>query len=288
MTRAAWGGLSVLLSLGLAMHFGLATRAASAADRPATIEVPRPSEPNTLSGAEREAGWALLFDGHSTDAWRAAESDAFPRDGWTLDGDALALREAGLFEFRAGGDLFTRERFGDFILDFEFRMAPGANSGVKYRAETQRQWGYVHALGCEFQILDDAHHPDATRGRPGTRRLAALYDVIAANEAPFHGVQAWNHGRIHLEKGRLSHYLNGVRVIDVEQGSPEWRRAVEGSKFADVADHCRVPTGHIVLQDHGDAVWFRNLRIRRLDSRPGLAVDAAARRQPFPVGIRSP
>jgi len=243
------------------------TLTAAADDRPATIAVPRPATPNTLTDAERAAGWRLLFDGRTTDAWRAAEGAAFPEDGWSIEDDALVIREAGVLEFRAGGDLFSRERFGDFVFDFEFRMSPGANSGIKYRAEAQHQMGYVHGLGCEFQILDDARHPDADRGRPGTRRLAGLYDMIAAQDATFLGTDAWNHGRIHLEKGRLSHYLNGTRVVDVQIDSPAWRRAIEGSKFADREGYCTGSRGHLVLQDHGDTVRFRNLRLLPLDPR---------------------
>lgn len=240
---------------------------ATAEDRPATIDMPDPATPNTLTSSDRAAGWRLLFDGLTIDAWRAAEGDAFPEDGWSIEGDALVIREAGALEFRAGGDLFSRERFGDFVFDFEFQIAPGANSGIKYRAEVQRQMGYVHGLGCEFQILDDARHPDANRGRPGTRRLAGLYDMIAAKDAEFLGTGVWNHGRIHLEKGRLSHYLNGTRVVDVQIDSPAWRRAIEGSKFADREGYCTVSRGHLVLQDHGDTVRFRNLRLLPLDPR---------------------
>ncbi len=237
--------------------------------RPAVIDVWRPAVPNTLTEAERADGWRLLFDGASGGEWRAATGSAFPDDGWSTSGGVLAIREAGFLEFRAGGDLFSRERFGDFVLDFEFQVARAGNSGVKYRAEVQRQLGYVHSLGCEFQILDDREHPDARRGRPGTRRLAGLYDLIAPTEAPFLGVGAWNQGRVHVENGRISHYLNGTRVVDVRTGSPEWRAALAGSKFAEREGFCAAPRGHIVLQDHGDLTRFRNVRIRSLERRRG-------------------
>lgn len=240
----------------------------SSPPRPAKVDVWDPAVPNALTETEREEGWRLLFDGVSGAGWRAANRDAFPEDGWTVSGGVLSIREAGLLEFRAGGDLFSRERFGDFVLDFAFQVTRGGNSGIKYRAEVQRQLGYVHGLGCEFQILDDAGHTDADRGRPGTRRLAGLYDLLAPAEAPFHGLGTWNHGRIHLENGRLSHYLNGIRVVDVQMDSPEWRSALAGSKFADREGFCAAPRGHIVLQDHGDLTRFRNVRIRSLDS-PG-------------------
>lgn len=261
----------LLLSLSLGTWLALSPRdparagEAGGETRPVRIDLWRPNEPNTLSAAARADGWRLLFDGRSSAGWRGAASDDFPEDGWTISDGVLEIREAGLFEFRAGGDLFSRERFGDFVLDFEFQVAPEGNSGVKYRAEVQRQLGYVHSLGCEFQILDDEGHPDADRGRPGTRRLGGLYDLLAPSEAPFRGLGTWNHGRVHLENGRLSHYLNGIRVVDVQIDSPAWRSALAGSKFADREGFCSGARGHIVLQDHGDLTRFRNVRIRSLE-----------------------
>ena len=271
---------TTLLATGttLAATAFLATEAALAATtdepktietRPDQIEVWSPAIPNTLTPEEQAAGWRLLFDGRSGAGWRAADSETFPAEGWAIEDGVLSIREAGMLEFRAGGDLFSRERFGDFVLDFEFTVAPGGNSGIKYRAEAQRALGYVYALGCEFQILDDAGHPDADRGRPGTRRLAGLYDLLAPSEAPFRGIGVWNHGRIHLEQGRLSHYLNGTRVVDVQIDSPQWRETVAGSKFADQQGFCASPRGHLALQDHGDLTRYRNVRIRLLEPAPG-------------------
>ena len=262
----------------LAASTFLATEAALAATtnepgtieaRPDQIEVWSPAIPNTLTPEEQAAGWRLLFDGRSGAGWRAADGETFPAEGWAIEDGVLSILEAGMLEFRAGGDLFSRERFGDFVLDFEFTVAPGGNSGIKYRAEAQRELGYVYALGCEFQILDDAGHPDADRGRPGTRRLAGLYDLLAPSEAPFRGLGAWNHGRIHLEQGRLSHYLNGTRVVDVQIGSTQWRDALAGSKFTDRQGFCASPRGHLALQDHGDLTRYRNVRIRSLEPDPG-------------------
>ena len=104
-----------------------------------------------------------------------------------------------------------------------------------------------------------------SRGRPGTRRLGGLYDLFAPTGASFRGLGAWNHGRVHLENGRLSHYLNGIRVVDVQIDSPAWRSALAGSKFSDREGFCSAARGHIVLQDHGDLTRFRNVRIRSLE-----------------------
>lgn len=236
---------------------------------PARIALRAPDRtPNTLLPTERAEGWRLLFDGKSGAEWRAAEGDAFPEQGWSTEEGTLSIRAARFPELRAGGDLFSRARFGEFVFDFEFWIDEGANGGIKYHATAQREWGYVHALGCEYQLLDDARHPDANRGRDGNRRLAGLYDLFAAEPIPFHGVRTWNHGRIHVEAGHLAHYLNGIRVLQVELDSARWRRALEGSKFADRKGFCANAGGHLVLQDHGDLVRFRNLRIRSLDPNP--------------------
>ena len=232
---------------------------------PRHVEPPKPPRPNTLSKREREAGWVLLFDGRRRPTWQTGAGEPFPEQGWTVSPRALALESAGPLALRTGGDLFTTERYRDFVLDFEFALTPGANSGVKYRARPRSRLGFVDAVGCEYQLLDDARHPDAERGRDGNRRLAGLYDLFAA-EAPWpRRVGDWNHGRIHVEGNAVAHYLNGDRVLLVDFESAAWSEALSASKFAGVPDFCADAPGSIVLQDHGDAVRFRNLRIRSLD-----------------------
>lgn len=236
---------------------------------PRHVEPPKPPRPNTLSKGEREAGWILLFDGRRRPTWQTGTGEPFPEQGWTVSPRALALEAAGPFALRTGGDLFTSERYRDFVLDFEFALTPGANSGIKYRARPRSRLGFVDAVGCEYQLLDDARHPDAERGRDGNRRLAGLYDLFAA-EAPWpRRVGDWNHGRIHVEGNAVAHYLNGDRVLLVDFESDAWSEALAASKFAEAPAFCADGPGHIVLQDHGDAVRFRNLRIRPLDPADG-------------------
>ncbi len=220
---------------------------------------------NTLSPTERAGGWRLLFDGQTGDAWRSREGEGFPEKGWSIRGGELVVEAAGSFTLRAGGDLFSVDRYRDFVLDFEFALSRGANSGVKYRARERSRLGFVDAVGCEYQILDDARHPDAERGREGNRRLASLYDLVPAASPWPRTIGTWNHGRIHVEDGVAAHYLNGDRVLLVDFRGPAWRDALADSKFADAVDYCADAPGHIVLQDHGDAVRFRNLRVRPLD-----------------------
>ncbi|MCP4906321.1 MAG: DUF1080 domain-containing protein [bacterium] len=260
-------GASALLLIALLFALpSTAERPAAADPLPAQIEIDGRDRPNTLTAQESAAGWKLLWDGITPRHWREVEGDDFPDDGWSIEKGALTIRNAGIFEFRAGGDLFSRARYGAFIFDFEFRLSKGANSGIKYLAEVQNERGFVHSLGCEFQLLDDLRHPDAGAGRGGNRTLASLYDLFPAKETKdFRGIESWNHGRIHFEAGRIAHYLNGARVLSTEIGSERWDAALAGSKFADRAAFCRGPRGHIVLQDHGDRVSFRNLRILSLD-----------------------
>lgn len=238
---------------------------------PTSIPIPERDSPNQLTPKERGTGWTLLFDGHSGAGWRGAKSEEFPSRGWSTDNGVLMIREASTFELRAGGDLLSIEQYGDFIFDFEFALSESANSGVKYRARPQTQWGFVHSLGCEYQILDDERHPDAKAGAAGNRKLASLYDLLPTDrdrreEDPFRGVGVWNHGRIHLEEKQIAHYLNGVRVLSVTIDSPPWKTALSESKFADREAFCAGPLGHLVLQDHGNEVRFRNLRILSLDA----------------------
>lgn len=245
------------------------TSVAGTAAAEAPIRAHEPDAPAStrlrLTAEERARGWRLLFDGVRTDAWRAAGGDAFPDRGWRVEDGALVLDAAGPLALRAGGDLVSRERFRDFEFAFEFALSEGANSGVKYLAEVRTRLGFAWAFGCEYQLLDDERHPDARAGRDGNRRLAALYDVLPANGAVFRGVGHWNAGTIRVKGRRRVHTLNGVRVVDVEVGSTRWREALAASKFAEEPDFCAGPSGHLVLQDHGDAVRFRNLRIRSLD-----------------------
>lgn len=240
-----------------------------ATELPAKIPLVERTRHNRLLPDEIRKGWRLLFDGESGQGWQSADSEDFPESGWVIEDGTLTIRAAGPFSFRAGGDLFSRERFGDFILDFEFLLSEGANSGVKYRTEVERSFGFTRAIGCEYQLLDDARHADAARGTDGNRRLGSLYDLVPANPKAaggvFRGVDSWNHGRIHLEAGKLAHYLNGARVLEVEIGSDAWRDAIRLSKFRDRTNFCLLPSARIVLQDHGDLVRFRNLRIRSLD-----------------------
>jgi hypothetical protein len=214
--------------------------------------------PNDLSEVERKQGWRLLWDGQSGAGWRSVKGDAFPTSGWRLKNGELVVTGGG------GGDIVTEQAFGAFELQLEFQLTPGANSGIKYYV------GDGADPGLEYQLLDDERHPDAKQGTDGNRTLASLYDIQARGElmgnlgvAP--KVGKWQHARIVARSdGTVEHWLNGVRVLKYTRGSDDFRRRVAASKFKDVAKFGELESGRILLQDHGDEVRFRSIKIKTL------------------------
>ena len=221
------------------------------------------SVPNTLSAAEKADGWRLLWDGKTTDGWRGARSQDFPKGGWTIKNGELIVNETGGKEAAAGGDIVTREKFADFELRVDFKMTPGANSGIKIFVDTELNKGAGSSIGPEFQILDDARHPDAKLGRDGNRTLGSLYDLIPAPaDKKVKPVGEWNHAEIIAKGKHVEFRLNGVKTVGFERGSQAWRDTVATSKFKNWPAFGELPQGHILLQDHGNKVFFRNLKIR--------------------------
>ena len=244
---------------------------ATQADRLAAV--PAPEENllvNTLTEAERNKGWRLLFDGQSTDGWRGAKLDAFPARGWEVADGELRVLPGGGGESTNGGDIVTTQNFSDFDLIFEFKPTEGANSGVKYFVDPDLNKGEGSAIGLEFQILDDEVHPDAQAGVRGNRTMASLYDLIpaAAVDVPGRGkdyrIGDWNRGRIVVRGGHVEHWLNGYKMVEYDRFSPTFRALVNYSKYRDWENFGQFPQGPILLQDHGDAVAFRSIKIREL------------------------
>jgi hypothetical protein len=231
-------------------------------------ELPRAATgltPNTLTDAEREQGFELLFDGRSTWGWRAAKDKDFPKEGWQIRDGALSVLEAGGAESRNGGDIITDRKFAGFELKLEFRLAAGANSGIKYYVDPELNRGPGSSIGLEYQILDDERHPDAKAGRGGNRTLASLYDLIAAaGDKRVRPIGEWNEARIVSRGRQVEHWLNGARVLSYERGTPEFRRLVAASKYVVWPGFGELREGHILLQDHGNHVSFRNVKLREL------------------------
>jgi hypothetical protein len=225
--------------------------------------VPTGLTPNTLTDKERAAGWRLLWDGHTSWGWRSAKGKEFPKQGWETKDGVLSVVETGGAESRAGGDIVTEETYAAFELKVDFRLTPGANSGIKYYVDTELNKAEGSAIGLEFQLLDDARHPDARAGRGGNRTLASLYDLIpAAADKKVKPIGEWNEARIVSDGRHVEHWLNGAMVLEYERGSSEFRGLVAGSKYRVWPAFGEKPSGNILLQDHGNRVDFRNVKIR--------------------------
>ena len=222
--------------------------------------------PNNVSEAEKRNGVSLLWDTKTTTGWRGASKDKFPEKGWQIKDGILSVLPSGGAESANGGDIVSEQQFGAFILQFDFRLSPGANSGVKYFV-TEREKSQGSAIGLEYQILDDEKHPDAKMGVVGNRTLASLYDLIPSLREPRarRPVGEWNRGMIVVHPdNRVEHWLNGWKVLEYQRGAPYYHALVARSKYAQWPDFGLAEKGRILLQDHGDAVSFRSLKIQEL------------------------
>lgn len=221
---------------------------------------------NQLSNYEKQDGWKLLFDGKTTNGWVGAHKDKFPEKGWEVKDGILKVLSSNGAESNNGGDIVTKDQYSAFDLSFDFKLTKGANSGVKYFV-TLKEESKGSAIGLEFQLLDDTLHPDAKLGRDGNRTLASLYDLIKANKTPRFIKQPgnWNTGRIVVyPNNHVEHYLNGIKVLEYDRGSQSFRDLVAISKYKVWPNFGEAPKGHILLQDHGNEVWYKNIKIREL------------------------
>jgi hypothetical protein len=198
--------------------------------------------------------WEKLLGDNHQELWRGYKEKTWPK-GWKLENGVLARTGSG-------GDLMTVATYGDFDLQLEWKISTGGNSGVMYRVSTGDNAPYFS--GPEFQLLDDEAHPDSAKTETSTGSLYALYGRKHDVAKP---VGEWNSARIVLRGNHVEHWLNGKKVVECEMGSDDWNRRVKNSKFAEWAKFGKNREGHIALQDHGNPVWFRNIRVRRLKSK---------------------
>lgn len=219
---------------------------------------------NSLGTSEVEQGWQMLWDGRTTKGWRGARLDEFPDEGWQIKDGVLTVLASGGGESEAGGDIVTNKTFGDFELKLDFMITEGANSGIKYYVDTDLNKGPGSSIGLEYQILDDAKHPDAKLGNhDGSRTLASLYDLIKADEKKHvNPIGEWNTAHIISKNNHVEHWLNGMKVLEYERKSDAYKKLVSESKYEKWPNFGESEKGHILLQDHGDLVSFKNIKIK--------------------------
>jgi len=221
--------------------------------------------PNTLTKEEIKEGWHLLFDGKDMNGWVSAKGSDVPIAGWEVKDGLFNVMDDTGEQGGTGGDVMTAAVYKDFELSVDFKITRGANSGIKYFVDPEKTG---KSIGFEYQILDDAVHPDAKAGKNGDRTQGSLYDMIPAPaDKPVNPVGEWNTARIVVKGAHVEHWLNGVNLLEVERFTPEFRAIVAESKFKKIAGFGELHEGHILLQDHGFPVSFRNVKIRELTTK---------------------
>jgi hypothetical protein len=219
---------------------------------------------NSLTKKEIKRGWKLLFDGKTSGGWMNAGTKAFPPSGWEIkDGNLIVNPKAK--GPGGGGDIVTKEKFTNFELLVDFIYKPAANSGIKYFVDIESDGGKLSGIGCEYQVLDDKLHPDAKAGINGNRTLSSLYDLVPARKDKIdNGPDKWNHAKIVVKGNKVQHWLNGQMTLEYERGNKAWKDLVATSKFKNYTGFGEGKEGRILLQEHGDYVTYKNIKIREI------------------------
>jgi hypothetical protein len=224
---------------------------------------------NQLSENEQRKGWRLLWDGKTTNGWRLANYDTFPTVGWAIQDGVLKVLGTKKDTLVKSGDIITDKEFSNFELEMDFKVTTGANSGLKYFVVEDRKKRAGTGLGPEFQILDDKVHPDAKEGVGGNRTTGSLYDLITAEnlsegskDKRMNPPGKWNKLRLVVKDGHVEHWLNNLKMVEYDRYSQIFRNLVAKSKYSTYPNFAQAPSGHILLQDHGDEVHFRSIKIR--------------------------
>jgi hypothetical protein len=219
---------------------------------------------NVLSKKEKKEGWALMFDGKTTEGWRGYNKEAFPEKGWLVEEGTLHVIGSSRGEAGGGGDLLYDKKFRNFELSLEWKVSEGGNSGIFYLAQ-EIPGEPVWKSAPEMQILDNEKHPDAKLGVDGNRAAGSLYDLIPGDMKAVKPAGQWNQVKVLVYKGTVVHYVNGKQVLEYHLWTEDWKKLVLNSKFKEYEWFLNTAEeGYIVLQDHGDDVWFRNIKIREM------------------------
>lgn len=218
---------------------------------------------NVLTRAERSGGWKLLFDGKTTDGWRAAYQIAFPKQGWIVMNGMLKGQLSNGGESGDGGDIVTINKYKDFELVFDWKLGNGGNSGVKYFIEERQPKPKGSQAGYEYQLIDDANYIYDGKKLEKDLKTASIYDVIPAQK-PDTRIDIWHSSRIIVQDDHIEHWLDGKKVLETERTSEVFIKGVRESKFNDYKGFANISEGHILLQDHGHNVAFKNIKIRQL------------------------
>jgi hypothetical protein len=223
----------------------------------ASLQKGAPTVPNRLSDDEKRGGWTLLFDGSTLSGWRGYKRGDAASTRWKVQDGMLTVDPSDGKDTRGALDLITTDTYDNFELTLEWRVAQAGNSGVKYFVLEDRDT----AIGHEYQIIDDERHPDAKVGPK--RQTSAFYDVLAASNRPLKPAGEFNASRIVVRGKTVEHWLNGTKVLQYQLETPELQSAIDQSKFKGIERFGKLQKGHILLQDHGDRVWYRNVKIRK-------------------------
>ncbi|MEO9004217.1 MAG: DUF1080 domain-containing protein [Ginsengibacter sp.] len=218
---------------------------------------------DSLPGAAQKRklkGWEILFDGTNTDKWRSKNSETFPSGGWIVKDGSLVLGKKG------AGDIITREKYSNFELDLDFNLTNEANSGVKYFVGELKnsKTGNTAINGPEYQIIDDYNHPEVKNHQHDIAATASCYLLYTPKNVHLRPAGEWNHIRIIAKGKHVEHWLNGVKVLSYERGSADFLKRKSETKFKDDENYGELASGHILLTDHGDKVYFKNIKIKRL------------------------
>ena len=223
---------------------------------------------NYLSDDQLSKGWRFLWDGKTSKGWRGAKLKEFPKNGWNIEDGLLKVVSNGGLESKGGGDIVTIKKFSNFELEVDFKITKGANSGIKYFVDTQMNKGEGSAIGLEFQILDDKNHPDSKKGVLGNRTVGSLYDLITAkNLQESRGKRnvlpnTWHRARIIVKGSHVEHWLDNIKMLEYDRHSQVFNSLVNYSKYQKWPGFGQADSGHILLQEHGDEVYFKNIKIR--------------------------